>query len=66
MTITLNGLEHEVAARVTVAELVVSLGLPSRGIAVAVDHVIVPRSEWASHVIGLGADVDIVTAMQGG
>lgn len=66
MTIILNGVERVVAPRVTVAELVVSLGLPSRGIAVAVDHVIVPRSQWAGHVVALGSEVDIVTAMQGG
>lgn len=66
MTITLNGEERIVPPRITVDGLVETLGLPRRGIAVAIDHVIVPRSQWGSAVINLGAEVDVVTAMQGG
>jgi sulfur carrier protein len=66
MNIVVNGEHRIVPPNVTVTGLVESLGLPSRGIAVAVDRVIVPRSSWTSTVIGVGAEVDIVTAMQGG
>ncbi|GAB3884227.1 sulfur carrier protein ThiS [Terrabacter terrigena] len=66
MTIQLNGAERLVRPGTTVRDLLDELGLESRGIAVALDHVIVPRSAWAATVVAVGARVDVVTAMQGG
>lgn len=66
MNITVNGEPRTVASRVTVSGLVRALGLPDRGIAVAVDGSVVPRSGWESSVIAPDAHVDVVTALQGG
>ncbi len=56
------GIEGEVS----VADVVTRLGLPDRGIAVAVDGAVVPRGRWAAHTVTSGAVVEIVTAVQGG
>lgn len=37
-----------------------------RGVAVAIDDRVVPRSRWADTVLEPGARVEIVTAVQGG
>jgi sulfur carrier protein len=42
-----------------------SLGLPDKGIAVAVDGVVFPRARWGEEV-GRGWTVDVLTAVQGG
>ena len=41
-------------------------GLDRRGVAVAVDAEVVPRSEWARRRLDDGARVEVLTAMQGG
>jgi sulfur carrier protein len=65
--ITLNGTASEGAGR-TIAELLAGLDVPpqGRGVAVAVDLEVVPRGEWATHVVPEGARVEVVTAVQGG
>jgi sulfur carrier protein len=66
MTITLNGEDRLVPPGLTVAALVRHLGLPDRGIAVAVDRVVVPRGAWARSTVPVGSQVDVVEPMQGG
>jgi sulfur carrier protein len=65
MIITFNGAPHEVASSV-LADLLVELGVPSRGSAAAVDGEVVPRSGWATFTIEAGQAVEILTAVQGG
>jgi sulfur carrier protein len=59
-----NGAAREVAAGTTVAQLVADA--PRRGLAVAVDAEVVPRGAWPETVVGDGAQVEVVTAIQGG
>lgn len=66
MTVVVNGEEQIIAPDTTVAQLLGELGLPSRGIAVALDRVVVPRSLWATEILSPGAEIEVVTAMQGG
>ena len=63
MTITLNGEPRDFEG--TVAELLDAVDAPSRGVAVAIDAEVVPRSEW-DRAIADGAHVEIVVAVQGG
>ncbi|MGV9481727.1 sulfur carrier protein ThiS [Gordonia aichiensis] len=65
MSFTVNGELHEWGAQPTVDTLVRRLGLPDRGIAVAVDGAVVPRGRWG-RVVPAGAVVEVVTAVQGG
>jgi sulfur carrier protein len=66
MTATINGEPRELAPGTTVAALVEELGMPRRGVAVALDGEIVRRAEWDDRPVPEGAHVEVVTAMQGG
>ena len=65
MIIRVNADDLEVDDQTTVAALLQSLGYPDRGIAVAVDQAVVPRSDWAT-TLSDGAHIEVVTAVQGG
>jgi sulfur carrier protein len=67
-SISLNGEPARIAAGTTVAELLGTLDVPpqARGVAVAVDAEVIPRGEWPRHVVADGAQVEVVTAIQGG
>jgi sulfur carrier protein len=49
----------------TVAGLLARLGFPEKGIAVAVDWTVLPRSSWQTTLTD-GARLEVVTAVQGG
>jgi sulfur carrier protein len=63
--ININAEQVEVDDQTTVATLLQSLGYPDRGIAVAVDQALLPRSAWATKLSD-GAQLEVVTAVQGG
>ena len=65
MKVTVNDEAVEVDEHTTVAALVENLGFPEKGIAVAVDWSVLPRSEWQTALTD-GARVEVVTAVQGG
>lgn len=65
MKVMVNDEELEVAADTTVSGLLENLGFPERGIAVAVNWTVLPRSQWNS-AVPEGARVEVVTAVQGG
>jgi sulfur carrier protein len=65
MKIILNEEQVQVDDQITVAALLVSRGYPDRGIAVALDQAVLPRSGWAT-TLSDGARVEVVTAVQGG
>ena len=63
--ITVNGEPRELAG--TVDEVLDALGVEvRRGMAVAVDAEVVPKSAWSTTQVADGARVEIVTAVQGG
>jgi sulfur carrier protein len=63
--VTVNDEDMQVGEHTTVSELLDTLGLPDKGIAVAVDWTVVPRSQWGE-VLTDGAKIEVVTAVQGG
>ena len=65
MRVTVNDAEVEVAEDTTVAALLESLGFPDKGVAVAVNWAVLPRSQWGS-AIPADALLEVVTAVQGG
>jgi sulfur carrier protein len=65
LIIRVNADDLEVDDDMTVATLLVSLGYPDRGVAVAVDQAVLPRSSWAT-TLSDGAHIEVVTAVQGG
>jgi len=68
MKVRLNGESTEVAAGATVADVLALLELADapRGVAVAVDAEVVPRALWRERRLAAGAQVEVVTAIQGG
>jgi sulfur carrier protein len=69
MKIMVNGSEREVPEHITVADLV--RGMPEgrgngRGVAVAVEAEVVPRSAWAGVELSEGQRVEVLGAIQGG
>jgi sulfur carrier protein len=65
MKVTVNDETVEVDEQTTLAALLLRLGFPEKGIAVAVDLSVLPRSEW-ERTLADGARVEVVTAVQGG
>jgi sulfur carrier protein len=68
LALQLNGEPMEVRPGATIADLVGALTAQDdpRGVAVAVDRCVVPRSEWATTPARAGSLVEIVTAAAGG
>lgn len=71
MIVVVNEQQLEVDAQTTVAALLESMGFPDRGVAVAVDSAVLPRSAWASRLSELSIlsgpmRLEVVTAVQGG
>jgi len=68
MRVLLNGSEAELTDGATVRAAIDTLDLPAsgRGVAVAVDAEVVPRTEWETHELTEGARVEVLRAIQGG
>ncbi|MGQ7246403.1 sulfur carrier protein ThiS [Halomonas sp. V046] len=66
MQIQLNGESHDLGRAQTVAELIESLGLGGRRIAVELNEDIVPRSQHSETRLAAGDSVEIVHAIGGG
>jgi sulfur carrier protein len=66
MTILVNGDSTPIPPDATVAALVAALTRAERGVAVALNGEVVPRSEWAGTGLTDGDRVEVLTAAQGG
>ena len=68
LALTVNGEPLEVAAGSTIADLVarVTAEVHPKGVAVAVDRCVIPRSEWDRTPARAGSLVEVVSASAGG
>jgi sulfur carrier protein len=68
LALRVNGDVVEVAAGTTIADVVAALlaGDDPKGVAVALDRCVVPRSEWSSTPVRAGSLVEVVSAAAGG
>lgn len=66
MEAQVNGEWREFADGTTVAGLLEAIGAEPKGIAVALDGLLVRRGDWATTVVAAGARLEILTAVQGG
>lgn len=66
--IFLNGEISDLSPGDTVAGALTRLRLDgdTRGVAVAVDGEVIPRSNWETYLLAEDARVEVLTAMQGG
>jgi sulfur carrier protein len=65
-TATVNGTTTDLTPDTTVEMLVTVWCESPRGVAVAVNREVVPRSAWPSTAVRAGDEVEIVTASAGG
>jgi sulfur carrier protein len=68
MNVVLNGDRHELREGALLVDAIAASGAPAdrRGVAVAVDGEVVPRSEWGATALADGARVEVLQAVQGG
>ncbi len=66
MQIQLNGQRHALDGEPTIDDLVATLGLTGRRIAVEVNEAIIPRSQHAAIRLADGDRVEVVHAIGGG
>jgi sulfur carrier protein len=67
MTVRINGEQRELEDATTIADVVQSLvEQTGRGVAVALDGDVVPRSEWEATTLRDGAHIEVLRAVQGG
>jgi sulfur carrier protein len=66
--ITVNGTEAQLPDGARIADVLDALGVEPgrRGVAIAVDGEVVPRTQWDSTSLAAGARVEVVQAIQGG
>ncbi|WP_026423010.1 sulfur carrier protein ThiS [Actinokineospora inagensis] len=66
MIVVVNGNRHEVPDNSTVADVLAALAMPVGGIAVALAGEVVPRAAHAATLLDPGAELEVLTAVQGG
>ncbi len=66
MQIIINGTQHDIPDRFSAAELITSMGLAGKRIALEVNEEIVPRSTYLEHFLAANDKVEIVNAIGGG
>lgn len=66
MTITVNGEPRQLVQPATIAQLLVQLEIPPRGVAVEVNLELVPRSRHAERQLADGDRLEIVSLVGGG
>ena len=66
MRLTVNGRPQSRPETCSVAALVAEITEANRGVAVAVNGTVVPRSTWAAVDLADGDKVEVLTAAQGG
>ena len=66
LTLTVNGERRTAPTGATVGELIASLGLGQKRIAVAVNRDVVPRSTFGAHLLSAGDRIEILEAVGGG
>lgn len=66
MNLTINGETEQLDDGLTLAQLVAGRMRTDKGVAVAVDGAVAPRSTWSDMVLQDGQAVELLTAVQGG
>lgn len=66
MKLTVNSKETEVKDGCTPAELATRLALPEKGVAIAVNNKMIPRTEWAERVLQPNDSLVVIKAACGG
>jgi len=65
-SVFVNGESVELSEPLTAGELLVMFAIQRKGVAIALNGGILPRSEWDQQLIAEGDRIEIVTAAAGG
>ena len=65
MKVRINNKQHETQAAI-LQELATQLQLPQKGVAIAIDNQLKPRSSWGDTILQEGASITIIKAACGG
>ena len=65
MKVSINNKQHETQA-VNLYELAAQLQLPAKGVAIAIDNELKPRTTWDDTILQEGATITIIKAACGG
>ena len=65
MKVSINNKQHETHAA-NLQELATQLQLPQKGVAIAIDNQLKPRSSWGDTILQEGASITIIKAACGG
>ncbi len=67
MEITINNQNYQLRETCSVEQLLSDMQVPNtRGIAIAVNQQIIPKSDWNTHTIQHGDQLTLIKATQGG
>lgn len=66
MKVIVNDLEKNIADRASLADLLAECDIPEAGIAVAVNEVVVPRTEYPVRLLSDGDKILIIKVFYGG
>lgn len=66
ISVVLNGEARQLAAGTSVERVLQLLDAPTKGVAVACNGSIVPRSSWAETLVAPGDHLEILTVAAGG
>lgn len=66
MKVLVNNKEVELAAKSTITQLAQSLQLPNKGVAIAINNKMIPKTEWGNFLLQDNDHVVIIKAACGG
>lgn len=66
MIVKLNDKAYEVEENTSLAAFIENLGLKPQGMAIAIDHKVVPRSKWTETILSDSLELMLIHAVSGG
>lgn len=66
MKVKLNDMEHELAEGTSLTGFIESLGLSPRGIAIALNNEVIPKTRWESTILADRMELMLIHAVSGG
>jgi sulfur carrier protein len=66
MTVTVNGVIHNLNREMSLTDLLQELSLPPEGIALAVNATVIPRKNHPQTILNDGDVIEIIRAVAGG
>jgi len=66
MTVNVNHKEIAVNESANLVDLLLSMDIPQKGVALAVNNTVVPKNDWATFVLEQNMNITLIRATQGG